>query len=75
MTLSIENCNELIPDERRRVLSSEARKFAESGFPVRTRFKRGETYWDGLLKAHERLFWIDAYRRRVARIARMKGKT
>lgn len=71
LSICLENCNELIPDWRRRVLSSEARKFADGGAPARTRWRAGVSYFDEIIKQHERLFWVDVYRRRKARIKRM----
>jgi hypothetical protein len=70
----MDNANELIPDDRRRVLASEARKFADGGAPIRTRFKQGRTYFDGIIKTHEKLFWQDTYHRRKQRLARIAAK-
>lgn len=71
MSFSLENCNELIPDSRRRALSSEARKFADAGHPVRRVWpKEYSTYWSYVVKEHEKLFWKDVYFRRVERLKR-----
>lgn len=72
LSISLENCNELISDARRRILSSEARKFAQAGIKQRTHFREPKSYFDGVLIEHERLFWLDAYKRRLARIKRMQ---
>lgn len=69
---SIENATEIIPDARRRVLASEARKFADGGLPVRLRFKTGTTYFDSVIKEHEKIVWRDAYFKRLARLRRIK---
>lgn len=70
LEISLDNCNELLTDARRRILASEARKFADCGHPPRSRWRRPADYFAGILKLHEELFWLDAYRRRRARIAR-----
>ena len=72
LTVCLENAQEIIPDWRRRVLEGEARKFADNGFPMRSRwrFKVGETYWDQIYKDHECLLWQAAYWKRIERLKR-----
>ena len=76
LKITLDNCTELIDDARRRVLSSEARKFADGGARCRERFKlRGAgTIWGYVVQQHERLFWHDIYTRRIARLKRMANK-
>jgi len=71
LTFCIENAIELLPDEVRRSLGAEAREFAEEGKEPRQDFGRGETYFDGVLAEHKRIFWVDSYNKRRARISRM----
>ena len=71
LEIHLDNCNELISDERRRVLSGEARKWANAGMPPRSRWPMPTDYFLGIRKLHERLLWLDVYRRRRARISRM----
>lgn len=70
LEISLDNCNELLPDDIRRVLSSEARKFADNNIPRRKYWKRGVTYFDVIITEHKKLFWNDVYTRRQARIKR-----
>ncbi len=74
LKFTLANAMELLPDARRRTLAGEARKWADVGFPMRKLFKQGATYWDGVVKEHERLFWCDTYTRRRARLSRMAAK-
>jgi len=74
LTISIENCNELLSDARRRILASEARKFADAGIPKRTRWRWPVVYWDCIVKEHEMIFWHDTYYKRLARLRRMKER-
>ena len=67
LKICIENCNELISDERRRILSAEGRKFADGNIPPRSRWKVGSDYFDGVKREHEKLFWMDTYYRRKQR--------
>lgn len=68
LKISIENCNELLPDERRRVLASEARKFADAGHRYRRVWRRNFTnVWHYVIKEHERLFWLHTYFKRIER--------
>lgn len=67
-----ENAVELIPDARRRVLESEARKWADGGLSCRTRFKVAATIAQHMVIEHERLVWRSAYDKRCARLSRMK---
>lgn len=71
LTICLENCNELINDARRRILSSEARKFADGGIKPRRIWRKESTYFSGVIVEHEKLFWMDVYKRRLARIKRM----
>ena len=73
LKICLENCVELISDQRRRVLSGEAREFADSGFAPRDVWEPGSDYFDGVKREHEKLFWLDVYSRRKQRIARMQG--
>ena len=74
LEIHLDNCNELIPDGRRRVLSSEARKWADAGLPPRSKWRQPPDYFTGIKKLHEQLFWLDVYRRRKARIKRTAGR-
>lgn len=71
LTICLENCDEIISDSRRRILTSEANKFAEGGAPLRCRWRHPRTIWESVVIEHERLYWEAAYRRRQARIKRM----
>ena len=73
LSFDIANCNDLITDERRRVLGSEARKFAEEGLAPRTKWKWADNYWSNISKEHERIYWMDCYKRRLARLKRKEA--
>ena len=73
LKIHLDNCNELINDARRRVLSSEARKWAEAGFKPRTKWREPDNYFLGIIALHEREYWMDAYRKRKSRLERMKN--
>lgn len=70
LEIHLDNCNELIGDARRRILSSEARKWADAGLKQRTKWREPSDYFLGIVKLHERLFWADVYKRRIERIRR-----
>ena len=55
-------------------LEREARKFADNGFPLRTRFKNlySENYWCAVLAYMKYVIWKTAYFKRLERIKRMK---
>ena len=73
LAIYLENCNEMIEDSRRRLLSGEARKWADAGIPPRHRWrwKTGGTYFDQIYRDHECLFWRHIYFQRLERIKRM----
>ena len=71
LEIHIDNCDEIISDQRRRLLGGEARKFADAGNRARTIWSMGGgTYWSHVVKQHERLYWLDCYFKRIARIKR-----
>ena len=69
LEIHLDNCNELLSDERRRLLSKDARHCADSGLPERLLNLSGN-YFSRVLMEHERLYWMDVYERRLARIKR-----
>ncbi len=72
LAFTLENAIEIVPDEKRRILASEARKFADNGNRARRHWRKSATLWEYALVEHERLVWMDAYFKRKARLARMK---
>lgn len=75
LQFTIENAIEILPDDLRRTLGSEARKFADAGFPPRRHWREARTIHEMMLYEHRRLFWMDAYMKRKARLKRMADKT
>ena len=73
LAFNIKNAMEILTDERRRILSSEARKFAEAKIPCRRRFRSVSTIWGMVVVEHEKIIWRDAYYKRLARIERIKA--
>jgi hypothetical protein len=71
--ITFDNALILIPDFRRRILASEARKFADNNFPKRRLWRKCATYWDEVIVECEKLFWHETYAKRKARLQRMKG--
>lgn len=67
LALDLENCNCLIPDARRRILASEARKFADNNIAARTRWPKRLLWYDRIITAHERLYWEDVFYNRKER--------
>lgn len=70
--ICLQNCVHLISDERRRLLASEARKFADGGARPRKHWRKGNERFDRVYVEHEKLFWNDTYWRRLARLQRLK---
>jgi len=70
LEFSIDNCADLIDDARRRKLAQDAREYADTG-RVRTDWIVSGVYWNAVLSEHERIYWMDVYDKRMARIARM----
>lgn len=70
-TFSVDNCDELIPDERRRAIAEKARADAAAGVydPPQT---PGDTYWGVVLFEHERIYYIHTHAQRTARLRRTK---
>ena len=69
----VENALEILSDDYRRILTAEARQFAEEGRPARTDFGKADTYWCAVVNEHKRLLWLEAYEKRKARLARMRS--
>lgn len=70
LKISIENCNELLSDARRRKLGAHARAAAEAGSVEIPELRSAVTYFDGVVREHEILFWMDAYQKRRRRMER-----
>ena len=69
----VENALEILPDLQRRILTEEARRFADEG-RGRKEFTAPEGYWAAVVEEHKRILWMDAYDRRKARLVRMNKK-
>jgi hypothetical protein len=68
---SLENAIEALPDDVRRTLTAEARKYAEEDRDPRYDFGGYSTYWDGVILEFKRIIWMDAFHKRKARLERL----
>jgi hypothetical protein len=70
LTVALENCNELLEDWRRRQLGTDAREYADKALAPR-KWDARDTYFGRIITEHEQLYWMDCYKKRLARIGRM----
>ena len=70
-SFTLENAIEILPDDLRKMLGNEARKFANAGLPPRRHWRKAETIQQMMLYEHKRIVWMDAYCKRKARLARI----
>ena len=75
-SFDIESCAEICGDALVRTLGNEARKFAAAGHAPRTIWPhtviKSMTYWQQVQSVAKQVVWLDAYRKRIARLKRMQ---
>lgn len=73
LAFTLENAVEIVPDEQRRALGERARADASAG-TFRPPTGVPCTYWGMVVLEHECIVYVDAYRKRTERLARIANK-
>ena len=75
LQFTLANTIEILPDFRRRILESEARKWADANYsPRRLWYSKDMTLQQYMVREHEKLLWLNTYSKRKERIKRIKEK-
>jgi hypothetical protein len=73
LSFDIDTAKEIVGDARMRVIEAKARQDADNGKMDEPELS-GQTYWDRVTAGMEIVVYTEAFKKRMARIQRMKEK-